>query len=44
MPRQAVGPTEAEPAEVELVALMREINAEHDGTYGVPRMTVVLSR
>lgn len=37
--RQAAGPTAAELAEVELVELMREIHAEHDGTYGVPRMT-----
>ncbi|MGB3412106.1 MAG: IS3 family transposase [Microthrixaceae bacterium] len=37
--RQAAGPTDAELAEVELVALMREIHGEFDGTYGVPRMT-----
>ena len=37
--RQAAGPTPAELAEVELVELMREIHAEHDGTCGVPRMT-----
>ena len=42
--RQAAGPTEAEQAEVELVASMWKIHAEHDGTYGVPRMTVELAR
>lgn len=42
--REAAGLTEAELAEVELVSLMREIHAEHDGTYGVPRMTVELAR
>ena len=41
--RQAAGPTEVELAEVELVCLMREIHAEFDGTYGVPRMTVELA-
>jgi len=35
----AAGPSPAELATVELVELMREIHAEHDGTYGVPRMT-----
>lgn len=41
--RQAAGPTDAELAEVELVALMREIHTEHDSTYGAPRMTVELA-
>lgn len=41
--RQAAGPSPAELAEVELVELMREIHAEFDGTYGVPRMTVELA-
>jgi transposase InsO family protein len=41
--REAAGPTSAELAEVELVELMREIHAEHDGTYGVPRMCAELA-
>jgi len=36
---RAAGSTAAERAEVELVCLMREIHAEFDGAYGVPRMT-----
>ncbi len=39
---EAAGPTAAELAEVELVELMREIHAEHDSTYGVPRMCAEL--
>ena len=42
--RVGTGPTTAELAEVELVALMREIHDEFDGTYGEPRMTVELAR
>lgn len=42
--RRAAGPTAAELAELELVELMREIHAEHDGTYGVPRMCEELAR
>ena len=41
--RRADGPTAAELAEVELVELMREVHADSDGTYGVPRMTVELA-
>ena len=37
--RLAAGPTDAEIAEAELVAVMREIQAECDDTYGEPRMT-----
>jgi putative transposase len=40
--RTAAGPTAAEVAETELVAVMREIHAESDATYGEPRMTVEL--
>jgi putative transposase len=36
--RQAVGPTERQLAEAELVVLMRELFDEADGNYGVPRM------
>ena len=42
--RTAAGPTAAEVAEAGLVALMREIHAESDGTYGEPRMTKELAR
>ena len=42
--RRAAGPTAAELAEVELVALIREIHAEFDSTYGEPRMTAELAR
>lgn len=41
--RRAAGPNQAELAEVELVELIREIHAEHDGTYGVPRMCVEMA-
>jgi hypothetical protein len=41
--REKAGPTEAEIAEAELVALMREIADEFDDTYGSPRMTVELA-
>jgi transposase InsO family protein len=41
--RTAAGPTARELAEVELVAVMREIHAETDATYGEPRMTVELA-
>ena len=37
--RTAAGPTASEREEAELVAVMREIHAESDGTYGEPRMT-----
>lgn len=37
--RQATGPTPAQIADAELVAAMREITVEFDGTYGEPRMT-----
>lgn len=37
--KRAVGPTDAEQAEAELVTAMRDIHAETDGTYGEPRMT-----
>lgn len=42
--RQAAGPTTVEVAEAELVALMREIHDDFDGTYGEPRMTAELAR
>jgi transposase InsO family protein len=42
--RTAAGPTGGELAEAELVAVMREIHAEFDGTYGEPRMTEELAR
>ena len=41
--RSAAGPTARELAEAELVAVMREIHAESDATYGEPRMTVELA-
>jgi putative transposase len=41
--RTAAGPTAGELAEAELVAVMREIHAESDATYGEPRMTVELA-
>jgi putative transposase len=37
--REAAGPTDAERAEAALVAAIREIHDETDGTYGEPRMT-----
>lgn len=42
--RTAAGPTAGELAEAELVAVMREIHAESDATYGEPRMTEELAR
>lgn len=42
--RTAAGPTASERAEAELVAVMREIHAESDATYGEPRMTEELAR
>ena len=36
--REAAGPTQRQLAEAELVALMRELFADADGNYGVPRM------
>jgi transposase InsO family protein len=39
----AAGPTPAEQAEAELVAEMRAIHGDFDGTYGSPRMTVELA-
>ena len=41
--RLAAGPTAAERAEAQLVAEMRAIYDEFDGTYGSPRMTVELA-
>lgn len=37
--KRAAGPFDAEVAEAELVAAIREIHDEFDGTYGEPRMT-----
>jgi putative transposase len=37
--REAAGPNDAERAEAALVAAIREIHDETDGTYGEPRMT-----
>jgi transposase InsO family protein len=37
--RQAAGPTDTEREEARLVAAIREIHGESDGTYGEPRMT-----
>ena len=42
--RTAAGPTAVELAEAELVAVMREIHADSDATYGEPRMTTELAR
>jgi putative transposase len=42
--RTAAGPSASECAEAELVAVMREIHAESDATYGEPRMTEELAR
>jgi putative transposase len=42
--RTAAGPTACEREEAELVAVMREIHAESDATYGEPRMTEELAR
>jgi putative transposase len=42
--RSLAGPTAVELAEAELVAVMREIHAESDATYGEPRMTTELAR
>ncbi len=42
--RAAAGPTAVELAEAELVAVMREIHAESDATYGEPRVTTELAR
>lgn len=41
--REAAGPTDAQTAEAELVAVMREIAVEFDDTYGSPRMTIELA-
>lgn len=41
--KTAAGPTPAEVGEAELVAAMRAIHDEFDGTYGSPRMTVELA-
>ena len=41
--RRAAGPTAAEVAEAALVAEIRTIHAEFDGTYGQPRMTPELA-
>jgi transposase InsO family protein len=42
--RQAAGPSDAEQAEAALVAEIREIHDEFDGTYGEPRITTELAR
>jgi putative transposase len=42
--RQAAGPSDAERAEAALVAEIREIHDEFDGTYGEPRVTTELAR
>jgi putative transposase len=42
--RQAAGPSPAEMAEAALVAKIREIHDESDGTYGEPRVTTELAR
>lgn len=42
--RQAAGPSSAEVAEAALVAEIREIHDESDGTYGEPRITPELAR
>jgi len=42
--RALTGPTARQVADADLVALMREIHAASDGTYGVPRMTTELRR
>jgi putative transposase len=42
--RTAAGPTVSEREEAELVAVIREIHAEFDGTYGEPRRTTELAR
>jgi transposase InsO family protein len=42
--RSEAGPTAGELAEAELVAVMREIHAESDSTYGEPRLTEELAR
>jgi putative transposase len=42
--RQAAGPSDAEQAEAALVAEIREIHGEFDGTYGEPRVTTELAR
>ena len=42
--RQAAGPSDAEQAEAALVAEIRGIHDEFDGTYGEPRITTELAR
>ena len=42
--RAAAGPTRAEGAEAELVAEIRQVHDEFDGTYGEPRITTELAR
>jgi transposase InsO family protein len=42
--REAAGPTERQLAEAELVALMRDLFAEADENYGVPRMFKTLRK
>jgi len=42
--RQATGPSAGEQAEAALVAEIREVHAEFDGTYGAPRVTTELAR
>ena len=41
--RLAAEPAQRERDDADLVEQMREIHAETDGTYGVPRMTVELA-
>lgn len=42
--RRAAGPTPAEVAEAELVAEIRQVHEDFDGTYGQPRVTTELAR
>jgi putative transposase len=42
--RQAAGPSPGETAEAELVAEIRQVHGEFDGTYGEPRITEELAR
>jgi putative transposase len=42
--RQVAGPSDAEQAEAALVAEIRLIHDEFDGTYGEPRITTELAR
>ena len=42
--RQAAGPSSTELAETELVAEIRRVHEDFDGTYGEPRITTELTR